>query len=169
MSRALSNCLPDVIDFPPCTLVPLELLLFLLAGVDCRDRAALLRDHLPDEAGIEGGEEKSAVGPSRNAARAGIRDRDGIFADQDAVRLHAADLVGGICREPEIAIRRDANAAQRRLRRRDRVPRDPALTIDAAERIGAGFDEPDAVVRMRSHRPRLAVVTGNGKLRHLSG
>ena len=43
-----------------------------------------------------------------------------------------------------------------------------AGTIDAAERVGAGLDEPDAAVGMGDHGARLAVVTGDRKLGHLA-
>ncbi len=48
--------------------------------------------------------------PMQRAPAAGRRDR--IFADHGAVGAHAADLVGGIGGEPEIAFRPDADPAQ---------------------------------------------------------
>ena len=73
---------------------------------------ALMRDDFADQAGIERCVEQAAVRPSADAARAGVRRRDWIFANNPTIRFHAPDFVGGIGGKPEVPVRRDADTPQ---------------------------------------------------------
>src|ERR1700733_5042944 len=125
-------------------------------------------DHFADQPGIVLREEQPAVGEGGDAARAAGWCRNIVFAAYDAVRRHAADLVGEVRGVPEVAVGADRDAAQRRIRRRHRMLGDAAVAVDAAERVGRGLDEPDAAVGMRRHGARLAVVTRNRELRDVA-
>src|SRR5262249_34152230 len=69
------------------------------------------RDDFADRARVVGGEEQPAIGNRDDGACSAAVDRNRIFTDQLAVRRHAADLVGKLLGEPEIAIRRHGDAA----------------------------------------------------------
>src|SRR5262245_46814920 len=62
------------------------------------------RDDFADGAGVVGGEEQPAIGNRDDGACPAAVDRNRIFTDHLAVRRHAADLVGKILGEPEIAV-----------------------------------------------------------------
>ena len=62
------------------------------------------RDDFADRAGVVGGEEQPAIGNRDDGACPAAVDRNRIFTDHLAVRRHAADLVGKILGEPEIAV-----------------------------------------------------------------
>ena len=76
--------------------------------------------------------------------------------------IHSTDLVSEIFSEPKIAVGADRDAARRGIRCRNGELGDRAVARDAAERVGAGFDEPDAAIGMKRHRARLAVGRGMG-------
>src|SRR6516164_6090864 len=62
------------------------------------------RDDFADRAGVVGGEEQPTIGNRDDGACPTGVEGNRIFTDQFAVRRHAADLVGKILGEPEIAV-----------------------------------------------------------------
>src|SRR5215472_16866013 len=62
------------------------------------------RNDFADRAGVVGGEEQPAIGNRDDGACPAAVARNRIFTDHLAVRRHAADLVGKILGEPEIAV-----------------------------------------------------------------
>src|SRR5262245_38835086 len=95
------------------------------SGVSCWNDFA-------DHSSVELREAQPSVRQRRDAACAAVRRRDVVFADQRPVWCHAADLVGKILSEPEVAVAADSHTAQRGVRRRDDVFADGAIAIDTA-------------------------------------
>jgi hypothetical protein len=66
--------------------------------------------HFTDASDVVLAEEQPSIGCADDRAHAAVTRRDIVFADQRSVGSHSSDLVGGVLREPEIAVgaRRDA-------------------------------------------------------------
>src|SRR6266545_5447653 len=91
------------------------------------------RNDLADRAGVVGREEQPAIGNGDDGARAAAFDGNRIFPDYLSVWRHAADLVGKVFSEPEVAIRRHRDTAQGRVRGLHRPLGDAAVRIDTAK------------------------------------
>src|SRR5258708_34607535 len=114
-------------------------------------------DDFADGAGTVGGKEQPAIGDGDDGARATTVDGNRILVDHFAVRRHAADLVGEVFGEPEVAVWRHGYAPHGSVGGLHWPLGEVPLRVDASHRIGFGLDEPDVAVGMRRHGAGLAV------------
>jgi hypothetical protein len=52
-----------------------------------------IRNDLANESAVKGSEEEATIGPSCDTSCPGIRSGNGVFANNGAIRFHAADTV----------------------------------------------------------------------------